>query len=102
MANKQNAKAGFAAAHGSAAWRKGIKMKTKRMLNSYTVTTDAFQAEVEAENLNDAIEEAFDGEGLGKITDLGSLMAKFQKYVADGGWCWIEENGNRVVEIGVV
>ncbi len=66
----------------------------------YQVATDGFDVEIEAENLNDAIADAFDGEGLGKITDEASLRQKFQRYVADGGWCWIEKDGVRVLEIG--
>ena len=69
-------------------------------MNSYTVTTDGFQYETEADTLDAAIAEAFEGEGLCKIVDRDSLDQKFAKYVADGGWCWIEENGIRVIEIG--
>ena len=67
----------------------------------YVVTTDGFQTdEFQAASLDAAIEYAFDGEGLGKIVDLESLERKFEKYVRDGGWCWIERDGERVVEIG--
>lgn len=70
-------------------------------MTTYTVRTDGFLCDdFEADNINEAIAEAFAGEGLGKIVDEASLYAKFEKYVADGGWCWIEEDGVRVVEIG--
>ena len=68
--------------------------------HAYTVQTDAFSYDCEAVNLDEAIAEAFDGEGLGKITDRASLEEKFAKYVDDGGWCWIECDGDRVLEIG--
>lgn len=68
-------------------------------MKTYTITTDALQTEIEAKNLNAAIKEAFDGEIKG-VTHLRSLKAKFKKYVADGGWCFIEVDGERVVEIG--
>lgn len=74
-------------------------MTTTIKTHEYVVETDGFGWEDVAENLDQAIEIAFDGEGLGKITDRKSLEAKFAKYVADGGWCWIEEDGVRVVEI---
>lgn len=67
----------------------------------FTVKTDSFMLDdFEAASLDAAIAEAFNGEGLGKITGLESLERKFAKYVADGGWCWIEQDDIRVVEIG--
>ena len=72
-------------------------------MSKYTVRTDAFLCDdFDADSLNEAIEYAFDGEGLGKITDQKSLESKFTKYVEDGGWCWIECDGERVIEIGEV
>ena len=69
----------------------------------YTVRTDGFLCDdFECDSLDEAIAYAFDGEGLGKITDEESLRRKFQKYVADGGWCWVEEDGECVIEIGDV
>ncbi len=68
--------------------------------STYVVKTDGFEVEIDATSIDEAIEEAFEGEGLGKITDQPSLEQKFAKYVADGGWCWIEENGERVLTIG--
>jgi hypothetical protein len=55
--------------------------------------------EIIADDLDDAIREAFYGEIKG-VTGRDSLERKFEKYVADGGWCWIEEDGVRVLEIG--
>lgn len=52
------------------------------MANFY-ISTDAFSVEVEAEKVNAAIGEAFDGEGLGKIDCLNALEAKFEK-IGDG------------------
>lgn len=70
-------------------------------MSIFTVQTDAFCTdEFEAENLDAAIAESFEGEGLGKITDLASLHRKFARYIADGGWCRIEQDGETVVEIG--
>ena len=68
-------------------------------MKTFTIRTDAFQTTIEAKTLNAAIAEAFDGEIKG-VTNLRSLKAKFKKYAADGGWCFIAENGKRVVEIG--
>lgn len=66
----------------------------------YDIRTDAFLCtDIVATDLDDAIEQAFTGEGLG-ITDIASLERKFAKYVDDGGWCWIDCDGKRVVEIG--
>ena len=67
---------------------------------TYVIKTDGFEYECKAESLDAAIAEAFDGEGLGKIVDEASLEKKFAKYVDEGGWCWIEEDGERVLEIG--
>ena len=67
---------------------------------TYEIQTDAFSCEVEAGNLDEAIEAGFDGEGLGKITDEAALHRRFRRYVADGGWCLIECDGERLVEIG--
>jgi hypothetical protein len=68
----------------------------------YSVQTDGFSTdEFQAASLDAAIEEAFTGEGLGRITDVDSLERKFAKYVEDGGWCKIECNGQTVIEIGV-
>ena len=67
---------------------------------TYTVKTDAFMHDdFEADSLDEAIEEAFAGEGLG-IRDYATLLRKFPRYVADGGWCWIECDDEMVVEIG--
>ena len=68
-------------------------------MKSYHIHTDAFTSDLEAKNLNAAISEAFDGEIKG-VTNLRSLRSQFKKYAADGGWCFIDENGKRVVEIG--
>ena len=68
-------------------------------MSTYYITTDAGSGEVEAKNLNAAIADYFDGEIKG-VTDLRTLKAKFKKYVEDGGWCFIEVDGERVVEIG--
>jgi len=69
----------------------------------FTVKTDGFMFDdFEADDLDDAIAQAFDGQGLGKITDENSLQKKFARYVRDGGWCWIECDGQRVLEIGHV
>lgn len=68
--------------------------------NLYVVSTDGFSSDrFVADDLDEAIGEAFSGEGLG-IKNLPSLESKFPKYVEDGAWCWIEEDGERVVEIG--
>ena len=70
-----------------------------KTMKTFEIRTDAFSTEVEAKNLNAAIKEAFDGEIKG-VTNLRSLRAAFKKYTADGGWCFISVNGDRVVEIG--
>lgn len=70
-------------------------------MSVYTVQTDGFLCdEIEAENINEAIEYAFSGEGLGKIVDVHSLQRKFAKYVLDGGYCKIECDGEEVLVIG--
>lgn len=69
------------------------------IMKTFTIRTDAFQTEIEAKSLNAAINKAFDGEIKG-VTNLRSLKTKFKKYAEDGGWCFIEANGERVVEIG--
>jgi hypothetical protein len=73
--------------------------KPRSKMKTYHIRTDAFSTKVEATNLNAAIKEAFDGEIKG-VTHLRSLKAKFKPYAADGGWCFIEVDGERVVEIG--
>jgi hypothetical protein len=67
-------------------------------LHEYHIHTDAFSYDCWAESLDDAIEEAFSDE-LDAATDEDSLREEFEQFVADGGWCWIEEDGERVVEI---
>ena len=64
-------------------------------MKTYHISTDSFAQEIEAKNLNEAIKEAFKG-----VTHLRSLKAKLKKYLADGAWCFIDENGERVVELG--
>ena len=67
----------------------------------FQVQTDAFcTEEFEATDLDAAITEAFDGEGLGKIVDEDSLRRKFAKYARDGGWVRIEKDGEEVLAIG--
>lgn len=69
-------------------------------MSLYTVRTDAFMIDdFEAESLDAAVAEAFAGE-IGGVKDVASLRKKFAKYEADGGWCWVEEDGERVLEIG--
>lgn len=68
-------------------------------MREYDVQTDAFGCCVEAETLDDAIREAFEGELFG-ITGEAALVRKFQRYVSDGGWCRIECDGEVVLEIG--
>ena len=68
-------------------------------MTNYEIATDSFGYECDAETLTDAIAEAFDGEITG-IRDEATLQAEFASYVADGGWCYIEADGVRVVEIG--
>jgi len=70
----------------------------KENIMNYVIRTDGFLWENTAETLDEAITNAFDG----KIIDRASLEAKFAKYISDGGWCWIEEDGVRVLEIGSV
>ena len=72
-------------------------------MSKYVVHTDGFTADdIEAACLNDAIAEAFEGEGLGKIVDEASLHRLFQRYVNDGGFCRIDEDGVEVVTIGEI
>ena len=67
---------------------------------TYSVQTDAFSYDdFEAESLDSAIAEAFDGEIAG-LVDEDSLYAKFQRYVSDGGYVRIEENDVLVVSLG--
>ena len=68
-------------------------------MKTFRICTDAFCVEVEAKSLNAAIKEAFEGEIKG-ITNLRSLKTRFKKYAEEGGWCFIEFDGERVVEIG--
>lgn len=68
-------------------------------MKTYHIRTDAGSDEVEAKTINAAIADYFAGEIKG-VTNLRTLKAKFKKYVEDGGWCFIEVDGERVVEIG--
>ena len=69
---------------------------------SYTIKTDGFQYETDAETIDEAIAEAFSGEGLGEIIDEESLFRLFGPLTQQGGWCWIEEDDVRILEIGSV
>ena len=68
-------------------------------MKTYHISTDAGSGEVEAKTLNAAIADYFAGEIKGVI-NLRTLKAKFKEYVEAGGWCIIEVDGERVVEIG--
>lgn len=68
-------------------------------MSTYYIATDAGSGEVEAKSLNAAIADYFAGEIKG-VTSLRTLKEKFKKYVEEGGWCFIEVDGERVVEIG--
>jgi len=71
------------------------------MARTYTVRTDSFcYDDFAAETLDAAVTEAFAGEIAG-VTSVATLERKFEKYLDDGGWCWVEEDGRRVLEIGV-
>lgn len=59
-----------------------VAEKLKKLTRFY-ISTDGFSVEVEAGSVNDAIEEAFDGEGLGRIDSLSALEARFKK-IGDG------------------
>ena len=73
-------------------------------MNNYTISTDSFLAtEFEAPTLNAAIESVFRGAfaGAEPVNNEQSLRRAFAPFIADGAWCWIEENGLRVVSIGL-
>jgi hypothetical protein len=74
-------------------------MMTTTKMKSYVIQTDSFCYETEASSLNEAVAEAFAGEIAG-VRDVVSLERKFARYVADGGWCRVDEDGERVLEIG--
>ena len=79
----------------------GLNNKQGRMtMPKYTIRTDDFFCEdIEADSLSDAIEQCDFGSN--KIADAFSLREHFErKLVPDGGWCWIERDGERVLEIG--
>jgi hypothetical protein len=76
----------------------GLASQGEKKMTNYTICTDAFEVEVEADSLDIAINEAFRGELLG-VTDEDSLREEFAELKEDGGWCWIEEDGERVLEI---
>lgn len=66
----------------------------------YTVRTDAFLCDnIEADSLDEAIEIAFRGQHP-TVADLDGLELAIGDTVEDGGWCWIERDGERLVEIG--
>ena len=69
-------------------------------MKTYYFQTDAGAGEVEAKNLNAAIAEYFEAETPKGVKNLRELKARMKKYVADGAWCFIDENDERVVEIG--
>lgn len=71
-----------------------------RIMKTYTVTTDSFQADIEADTLNGAIAKAFVGEGMEGITNLASLERVFERHVLTGGFCRIDIDGDILVEIG--
>ena len=64
------------------------------------VDTDAGSGEVEAKSLNAAIADYFETETPKGAKNLRELKARFKRYAAAGGWCFIDENDERVVEIG--
>lgn len=68
-------------------------------MKTYYIRTDSGSAEIEAKNLNAAIKEHFEKRPP-SVTNLRSLKTKFKTYVADGAWCFIEVDGERVVSIG--
>ena len=67
---------------------------------TYTIQTDAFSCEIEADTLDAAIAEAFEGECMGKIDSLESLKAKFPRKVWDGEWVEIEADGKTIFSFG--
>ena len=69
-------------------------------MKTYYIQTDAGSGEVEAKTLNAAIADYFEVETPKGVKTLRELKARFRKYAADGGWCFIEVDGERVVEIG--
>jgi len=69
-------------------------------MKSYYIQTDAGSGEVEAKSLNAAIADYFATETPKGVKNLRELKARMKKYVADGAWCFIDENDERVVEIG--
>lgn len=66
---------------------------------NYTIKTDDFECDdIEAENIDDAIDQCDFG---ATVNDADALRRLFErKYVADGGWCWIEQDGEKVFEVG--
>lgn len=69
-------------------------------MKTYYIQTDAGSGEVEAKNLNAAIADYFETETPKGVKNLRELKTRMKKYVADGAWCFIDENDERVVEIG--
>lgn len=65
-------------------------------MKTYYIQTDSFQVEIKAPRLNAAIQKAFGS----KANNLKALTRYFAPFVSDGAWCFIDEDGSRVVEIG--
>ena len=64
-------------------------------MSTYTIRTDAdLYDAVDASSIDDAVDQATE------FSDLSALERHINRHVADGAWCWIECDGERVVEIG--
>jgi hypothetical protein len=66
----------------------------------YTIRTDAFLADgIDAANVDAAIRQTFaDEPGAASVVDVRSLAAWIER-IADGAWCWIEEDDTRIVDL---
>ena len=67
-------------------------------MKTYYICTDAEAAFVVAESLNEAIRWFFRDNP--NITDRRTLGLEMERFSADGAFCWIECEGERVFEIG--
>jgi hypothetical protein len=67
-------------------------------MKHYTITTDAMQDEIDATGIDAAVRDFFDGDF--GIVDLKTLKEKFPKYVADGAFVRIEEDGEEILSMG--
>lgn len=72
---------------------------TWRIAHHYRIGTDAGSIDVDADSPDEAVAAACRHLYSG-CRDVASLRAVYEPLTADGAYCWVEEDGVRVLEIG--